>query len=126
MFTYTMKNNIDWSYYHLQSFNFIVPFIIAFLILLPTFVPFFYIWFYLLKNYSMKKIILILLLLSSYSAIVMFFIACDYGRWLSTIIVCNFIVIFFLIYKDIINIDEIATKLKLKKKSFSAFSLLFL
>jgi hypothetical protein len=127
VFTYTMKYNIAWTYCHFQSFNFIVPFMIVFSLLLPTFIPILYIWFYLLKKYPTKKLILFSLLLSSNSTFVMFFIACDYGRWLSTIIICHFIVIFFLIFKGIVNIDEIANKLKSKKRIiFTIFILISL
>jgi hypothetical protein len=48
-----------------------------------------------------------LLLVATLSGLVMLPIATDYGRWLSAMIFCNFFVIFFLVKRDVLRVEDL-------------------
>lgn len=104
---YTIKDHFKFVLSNLSMHEFRINIIGTIIILFPTFFMFSYIWRHILLSYRKHKFLFILLILSTMTVFGLFIIGNDYGRWLSTFIFCNFMLIFFLIYKGIINTEEL-------------------
>jgi hypothetical protein len=107
---YSLKDHLDYLLTRLKDPAFSLNFIAALIILIPTFVLFFKVWAHVFRNNKDRKAIYGLMCLSCAGVFALFIIGVDYGRWLSIFMFANFLAIFFLIYKGIINMDEVVER----------------
>jgi hypothetical protein len=81
--------------------------VLALLMLSPVILVLLNLWVHAFRNCHDHRIACGLLLLATLSGLIVVPIATDYGRWLSAVIFCNFFVVFFLIHRDIIKMEEL-------------------
>jgi O-antigen/teichoic acid export membrane protein len=79
----------------------------ALLMLSPLFLVLGNLWSHALRNSGEHRKACWLLILATFSGLILIPIATDYGRWLSAIVFCNFFALFFLVSKDVIKAGDL-------------------
>ncbi|MCX8131535.1 MAG: hypothetical protein N3I35_15760 [Clostridia bacterium] len=120
---FSTKEHISYVLEFLVRHNMVFGLIFALMILIPTFLLFKYAWSYVFKKYTSQRLVFMLLCLATAGPFILCTIGIDYGRWLSSFIFANFLIIFYLIYNKVIDIKELSKRFS---KSFYYIYLLIM